>query len=65
MNIEATFKLNDLKHGGSFTAIRIEGTRNSIEERIQNLKKELKIIAYDVSILATYQSEIFRNKVKN
>ena len=65
MNIEATFKLNDLKYGGSFTAIRIEGTRNSIEERIQNLKNELKIIDYDVSILATYQSEIFWNKVKN
>ena len=65
MNIESTFKLNDLKYGGSFTAIRIEGTRNSIEERIQNLKNELKIIDYDVSILATYQSEIFWNKVKN
>jgi len=65
MNIEKTFKLNDLKYGGSFTAIRIEGTRNSIEERIQNLKNELKIIDYDVSILATYQSEIFWNKVKN
>ena len=65
MNIEATFKLNDLKYGGSFTAIRIEGTRNSIEERIQNLKSELKIVDYDVSILATYQSEIFWNKVKN
>ena len=65
MNIETTFKLNDLKYGGSFTAIRIEGTRNSIEERIQNLKNELKIIDYDVSILATYQSEIFWNKVKN
>jgi len=65
MNIEATFKLNDLKYRGSFTAIRIEGTRNSIEERIQNLINELKIIDYDISILATYQSEIFWNKVKN
>ena len=65
MNIEATFKLNDLKYGGSFTAIRIEGTKNSINERVKNLKSELKIIEYDVSILSTYQSKIFWNKVKN
>jgi len=65
MNIEATFTLNDLKYGGSFTAIRIEGTKNSIDERVKNLKRELNIIEYDVSILATYQSEIFWNKVKN
>jgi len=65
MNIDATFKLNDLKYGGSFTAIRIEGTKNSINERVKNLKNELKIIEYDVSILATHQSEIFWNKVKN
>ena len=43
MNIEKTFKLNDLKYGGSFTAIRIEGSKNSIDERIKNLKNELKI----------------------
>ena len=65
MNIEATFKLNDLKYGGSFTAIRIEGTKNSIDERAKNLMNELKIKEYDVSILSTYQSEIFWNKVKN
>ena len=65
MNIESTFKLNDLKYGGSFTAIRIEGAKNSIEERLKNLKDELKIIDYDISILETYQSEIFWNRVKN
>ena len=36
MNIEKTFKLNDLKYEGSLTAIRIEGSK------IQ-LIKELKI----------------------
>ena len=65
MNIEATFKLNDLKYGGSFTAIRIEGTKNSINERVKNLKSELKITEYDVSILSTHQSVIFWNRVKN
>ena len=65
MNIEATFKLNDLKYGGSFTAIRIEGTKNSVNERVKNLKSELKIIEHDISILSTYQSEIFWDRVKN
>jgi len=65
MDIEKTFKLNDLKHEGSITAIRIEGSKNSIDQRIENLINELKIINFNVSILETHQSEIFWNKVKN
>ena len=65
MNIEKTFKLNDLKHEGSITAIRIEGSRNSINQRIKNLINELKIINFNISILETHQSEIFWNKVKS
>ena len=65
MNIEETFKLNDLKHGGSLTAIRIEGSKKSINLRIQNLIDELKIVNFNISILDTYQSEIFWNKVRN
>ena len=65
MNIEKTFKLNDLKHKGSITAIRIEGSRNSINQRFKNLINELKIINFDLSTLETYQSEIFWNKVKS
>ena len=65
MDVEKTFKLNDLKHKGSLTAIRVEGSRNSIEQRVQNLINELKIIDKNISILETYQSEIFWNKVKN
>ena len=65
MNIEQTFKLNDLKHKGSLTAIRIEGSKNSIDQRIKNLINELKIMDLNKSILETYQSEIFWNKVKN
>ena len=64
MNIEATFKLNDLKYGGALTAFRFEGSKNSIDERIQNLKKELKIVNFKISTLESYQSEIFWNKVK-
>ena len=31
MNIENTFKLNDLKQKGSLTAVRVEGSKNSIK----------------------------------
>ena len=65
MDIEKTFKLNDLKHDGSITAIRIEGSKNSIRQRMENLMSELKIVNFNISILDTYQSEIFWNKVKN
>ena len=65
MNIEKIFKLNDLKHEGSITAIRIEGSKNSIDQRIQNLINELKIINFSISILEVYQSEIFWNKIKS
>jgi len=65
MDIEKTFKLNDLKQDGSLTAIRIEGSKNSIEQRIENLINELKIVNFNISILDTYQSEIFWNKIKN
>ena len=64
MNIENTFKLNDLKHPGSITAIRIEGSKNSINQRVENLIKELQIVNINTSILEVYQSEIFWNKVK-
>ena len=65
MNIEKTFKLNDLKYGGSLTTIRIEGSKKSMNLRIQNLIDELKIVNFNISILDTYQSEIFWNKVKS
>ena len=65
MNIENTFKLNDLKYEGSFTAIRIEGSKNSIAQRVKNLINELKITNLNISILEVYQSEIFWNKVKS
>ena len=65
MNIENIFKLNDLKQDGSITAIRIEGSKKSVNQRIENLINELKIKNNNISILETYQSEIFWNKVKS
>ena len=65
MDIEKTFKLNDLKNIGSFTGIRVEGSKNSIDERIQNLIKELDILNSNISILESLQSEIFWYKIKS
>ena len=65
LNIQKTFQLNDLKHEGSITAIRIEGSKNSIDHRIENLIKELQITNSNISILEINQSEIFWNKIKN
>ena len=65
MNIENTFKLNDLKQDGSITAIRIEGSKSSTEQRMENLINELKVINVNISILGEHQSEIFWNKVKS
>ena len=59
IDINHTFKLNDLKQEGSITAIRAEGSKKSIEQRIQSLIDELKIVNFSISILDTYQSEIF------
>ena len=65
MDIDNTFKLNDLKHKGSITAIRIEGSKNSVEQRVESLINELQIINLNLSILEVHQSEIFWNKVKS
>ena len=65
MNIENTFKLNDLKEDGSITALRIEGSKNSIDHRIKNLINILQIKNLNISILQSHQSEIFWHKVKN
>ena len=64
MDIKKTFKLNDLKQEGSITAIRVEGSKNSTEQRIEKLINELKIENLSISILETIQSEIFWNKIK-
>jgi glycolate oxidase FAD binding subunit len=63
-NLEKIFKLNDLKYEGSILAIRFEGSKSSIDQRINNLIQELKIKNLKLSILEIHQSEIFWNKIK-
>jgi len=65
MDIEKTFKLNDLKYKGSLTSIRVEGSKKSIETRLKNLITHLKVENSQISILETFQSEIFWNKIKD
>ena len=65
MDIEKTFKLNDLQQDGSITAIRIEGSKNSTDQRLKNLLKELKVTNLNISILDVYQSEIFWHKIRS
>ena len=64
-NIESLFKLNDLQYKGPFTAIRLEGSKTSIQERLANLKKELDLDGKEISNLDTYQSTLFWEKIKN
>ena len=61
----SVFKFNDLKSNISFIAFRVEGDKISIEEKINNLKKELKLSNSDISTLDVYQSEPFWKKVNN
>jgi len=67
MNIQKNFKLNDLKKEGSLTALRVEGTKKSVNERIETLKNILKISNNNenISLLETLQSQIFWKKIRN
>ena len=65
LNKEMIFKFNDLKYKGSFLALRLEGDKTSIEERIKELIKELNLNKLNTSILDVYQSTPFWKKVNN
>ena len=64
-NIEQLFKLNDLKYKGSFTAIRLEGSKKSILERSSNLSQELNLNEKKISNLDLHQSVLFWQKINN
>ena len=65
LNKEIIFKFNDLKYKGSFLALRLEGDKTSIDERIEELIKELELNKLKTSILDVYQSTPFWKKVNN
>ena len=59
------FTFNDLTTKGPITAIRIEGTNDSIDYRIQKLCKELEIKKEEVVTLEPEQSNIFWEKTRS
>ncbi len=58
-NFRDNFVFNDLTHPGSITAIRVEGTKTSTEQRINNLIENLSLIDKNITVLDSIQSEIF------
>tara|TARA_B100001093_G_scaffold188883_1_gene181483 strand:+ start:1304 stop:2557 length:1254 start_codon:yes stop_codon:yes gene_type:complete len=58
------FTFNDLTTQGPITAIRIEGTNDSIDYRIKKLCEELKIQKEEVVTLEPEQSNIFWEKTR-
>ena len=58
-NLRNNFVFNDLTYPGSITAIRVEGTKLSTDQRTNNLTKELVLEDKKLTILDSTQSEIF------
>ena len=65
INKEKVFKFNDLKSEEPFLALRIEGSKKSIEERSKDIFKELDLKKMKTSILDFYQSKLFWEKINN
>ena len=64
-NKEMVFKFNDLKSKGSFLALRIEGDKISIDEKIKALTDELELDKLNSTVLDIYQSVPFWKKINN
>ena len=64
-NFRSYFTFNDLTFSGPITAIRMEGSSNSIDHRIEKLTKELKVTNDEIIILSQEQSDIFWEDTRN
>ena len=64
-NKEMVFKFNDLENKGSFVALRIDGDKISIDEKIKALTDELELNKLNTTILDVYQSTPFWIKINN
>ena len=65
LNKSRVFKFNDLNDDGPFLAIRLEGDRVSVQERLKDISKELELKKYKTSILDNHQSVPFWTKVNS
>ncbi len=64
-NKEIVFKFNDLDSKVSFLALRVEGDKVSIDERVKALTKELDLNKLNTSKLDIHQSVPFWRKINN
>ena len=64
-NKEMVFKFNDLKFKGSFLALRLEGDKISIDEKIKALTGELGMNKLNSTKLDVHQSAPFWKKINN
>ena len=65
INREKILRFNDLKYQEPFLALRIEGSKKSIEERSKDIFKELQLKKMKTSVLDFYQSKLFWEKINN
>jgi len=64
-NREKIFRFNDLKNEGPFLALRMEGSKKSIDERIRDLTIELNLKSKKKSLLDVHQSLLFWERINN
>ena len=64
-NREMVFKFNDLENKGAFVALRIDGDKISIDEKIKALTDELELNKLNTTILDVHQSTPFWIKINN
>jgi len=65
LNKSKAFKFNDLDQEGSFFALRVEGDKNSIKERINDISNELGLKKFKTSNLDPHQSPLFWKSVNS
>ncbi|MBI04692.1 MAG: 2-hydroxy-acid oxidase [Pelagibacteraceae bacterium] len=64
-NFRNSFVFNDLTYTGSITAIRVEGSKTSTKQRIENLIDELSLKDKKLAVLDSTQSEIFWEETRS
>ena len=64
-NFRNNFSFNNLTFSGPITAIRVEGSKSSIDHRIDNLIKELEVTKDETAVLLKDQSDIFWEDTRN
>jgi len=64
-NREKIFRFNDLKNEGPFLALRMEGSKKSIDERIRDITIEMDLKSKKKSLLDVHQSLLFWERINN